>query len=99
MNFDLLEKRVEQRSLQVVLNAHKLDLPYLYDKFKVLGYKLYLSPSLDELERRTVEGKRIVLLLPSLSDGYLTVIGEKRLKAIILTLSKAITSKLGPYVF
>lgn len=99
MNFDLLEKRVEQRGLQVILNADNLNLMYLYRRFKSRGYKLYVDPSLEDFERRVKKGEQVVLLLPSLMDGYLNVIGEKRLKAIILTLSKVATSKLRPYLF
>jgi len=99
LNFDLLEKRVEQRGLQIVLNADNLNLMDLYHRFKSRGYKLYINPSLEDLERRANKGEQVVLLLPSLMDGYLNVIGEKRLKAIILTLSKVATSKLRPYIF
>lgn len=99
MSFDLLEKRIEQRGLQVILNADSLNLIDLYSKFKSRGYNLFINPSLEELEKKTKKGEQVVLLLPSLMDGYLEVIGVKRLKAVILTLSKVATSKLKPYVF
>lgn len=99
MNFDLLEKRVDQRGLQVILNADNLNLRDSYHRFKSRGYRVYVNPSLEDLRRRVKKGERVVLLLPSLMDGYLNVIGEKRLKAVILTLSKVSTSKLRPYIF
>lgn len=99
LNFDLLDKKVEQRELQVILNADNLNLKDLYRKFKSRGYRLYMNPSLEDLERRAKKGERVVLLLPSLMDGYLSVIRGKRLKAVILTLSKVATSKLRPYLF
>ena len=99
MNFDLLEQKVEQRELQVILNADNLDLKDLYRKFKSRGYRLYMNPPLEALERRAKKGERVVLLLPSLMDGYLSVLRGKRLKAVILTLSKVATSKLRPYLF
>lgn len=85
--------------LQVILNANELNLKDLYKKFVESGYKLYLNPKIEEFEEKTQSSEKLVLLLPYLMDGYLSVIREKLLKAIVITLDKTSTSKFRTYIY
>lgn len=101
LSFEQIDRKVQERGLQILLRdqVKKIDLAAFFTRFKEKGYRIYIDPSVEELEIHTRMGEHVVLLLPDLTDGYKVVIRKNRLKALILTMSKVATSKLRPFLF
>ena len=99
MNYDRIRAEADKKGIQILLGCSVDSAKELILNFKKDGYRIFLSPTIEGFDKQVKVNDRVLLLLPELMDGYLSVIWQRRLKSsVILTLSNMATSKAKCYV-